>query len=94
MAEQKVSFYDYCIATHEGEDSPLGDFVSDMKRDSEFPKTVTGCVHHVLGVGIVPYKENEYKQCVLHHMSLKNACKEAKSAFRKLWKEYNETLKG
>lgn len=33
-----MTFYEYMITHHLGEDSPAGDFVGDMQRDERFPK--------------------------------------------------------
>ena len=32
----KINFYDFCVLAYGDEDSPLGDFVADMQRDTDF----------------------------------------------------------
>lgn len=91
----KASFYDYCIAMHDGEDSPLGDFVSDMKFDDNFPKTVEGRTHYDVSQNqMVPYRKNQYRACIIHHLRNMCACNEAKEAFSELWKEWQQAKKG
>lgn len=33
-----MTFYDFMIMHHLGDDSPAGDFAGDMQRDDRFPK--------------------------------------------------------
>ena len=34
-----MTFYDFMMTRHLGEDSPAGDLAADMQRDNAFPKT-------------------------------------------------------
>ena len=87
----KVSFYDYCIIMHDGEDTIYGDFVYDMKHDDHFPKSVDGRLQYVPYVGhLVPYREDQYCKCIMDYLTsyTVHACRDAIVAFAKLWKEW------
>lgn len=85
-----MNFYDYCIMTHDGEDSVYGDFVYDMQRDKDFPKSIEGRIQYVSGKGLIPYREDQYCKCIMDHLNSFNvrACKEAKVVFAELWNEW------
>ena len=86
----KVSFYDYCIAMHDGEDSPLGDFTYDMQRDREFPKTISETVSSNYNPETKRFEPcRTYLYGVWRHLNgHTNACREAKMAFLELYREW------
>lgn len=85
----RFSFYDYCIAMHDSENSPLGDFVYDMKHDDTFPKSVRGQSYYdTKQRKRVPYQAYQYRQCIMDYLESRGACIEARKAIVELWKEW------
>lgn len=85
----RTNFFDYCVAMHQGEDSPLGDFVFDMIHDEDFPKSINGRLRYDTKLRKrVPYREDQYCMCIMDHLISSGACFGAKQAFAELWKEW------
>jgi len=91
--QARVSFYEYCVFVHGGENSILGDFVCDMMRDKQFPKNIEGRMQVAHNPpSLIPYRENQYCKCIMDHLTFMRACPEAKQAFAKLWAEWRNEV--
>lgn len=80
-----LNFYDFCVLMHDGEDSPVGDFVFDMQRDKSFPKEIPKYNNWRTGR---PY--TSIRTAIKDHLHSGgiHACVEADAAFDLLWKEW------
>lgn len=75
-----MSFREY-LESRKREDSPEGDFSRDAFRDFRFPWGKTNGV-------------KTGRDSIMTYLSIRGACREAKVAFIRLWKDYVKSGKG